>query len=64
MIVEINDGTLKIRKGEYVIYKVDYLLDHLAQEVALMETARQRQVSVFDESLAREIRRAISEGSE
>lgn len=64
MIVEINDGTLKIRKGEYVIYKVDYLLDHLAQEVALMETARQRQVSVFDEPLAREIRRAISEGSE
>ena len=57
MIVDIPDGALKIRQGEYVIYKVDYLLDHLAAEVALMENCRHKQVGVFDENLAREIRR-------
>ena len=33
-------GTLKARSGEYVIYKVDYLLDHLAREIYLLESGR------------------------
>lgn len=33
-------GTLKARSGEYVIYKVDYLLDHLASEIYLLEYGR------------------------
>lgn len=32
--------TLKARSGEYVIYKVDYLLDHLAREIYLLESGR------------------------
>lgn len=51
MNIDIKDGTKKIRMGEYVIYNVDYLLDHLAQEVAIMENARQRNVAVFDDAI-------------
>ena len=31
---------LKARHGEYVLYKVDFLLDNLAREVNIMESAR------------------------
>lgn len=38
---EYDDGKLlKKRYGEYVTYKVDYLLDHLAREIYLMQTVR------------------------
>lgn len=36
----VEEGTLKARHGEYVLYKVDYLLDNLAREVNIMESAR------------------------
>ena len=36
----IEAGTLKARHGDYVLYKVDFLLDHLAREVYIMEGAR------------------------
>ena len=37
----IEKGCLKARHGDYVLYKVDYLLDNLAREVNIMEGARQ-----------------------
>lgn len=64
MNIDIKDGTKKIRLGNYVVYDVDYLLDHLASEVSLMYSAKQRNVAVFDDALARAIRRDIAEGSE
>lgn len=36
----LTKGLLKARHGDYVVYKVDYLLDHLAREVFNMEGAR------------------------
>lgn len=36
----ITDKTLKARHGNYVLYKVDFLLDNLAREVNIMESAR------------------------
>ena len=36
----IDKGTLKARHGDYILFKVDYLLDHLAREVYIMECAR------------------------
>ena len=36
-------GTLKSRHGDYVIYKVDFLLDNLTREVYIMEGARRAQ---------------------
>lgn len=36
---EYKDGhTLKRMTGDYVTYKIDYLLDHLAREVYLLES--------------------------
>ena len=36
----IEAGILKARHGDYVLYKVDFLLDNLAREVYIMEDAR------------------------
>lgn len=36
----IEKGTLKARHGDYVLYKVDFLLDNLTREVYIMEGAR------------------------
>ena len=41
MNINVADGVLKAMKGDYVLYKVDYLLDHLAREVHLLEEYRQ-----------------------
>lgn len=41
MTINIADGVLKARKGDYVLYRIDYLLDHLAREVHLLEEYRQ-----------------------
>lgn len=36
----IDKGTLKARHGDYILYKVDYLLDNLTRECYIMEGAR------------------------
>lgn len=36
----IDKGLLKSRYGDYVLYKIDYLLDDLAREIYLLEGAR------------------------
>ena len=36
-----GEGLKKARRGNYVIYDVDFLLDNLAREVNIMESARQ-----------------------
>lgn len=36
----IDTGLLKARHSDYVLYKVDYLLDNLTREVYIMEDAR------------------------
>ena len=41
MNINVPDGVLKAMKWDYVLYKVDYLLDHLAREVHLLEEYRQ-----------------------
>lgn len=38
--VPVQDGILKARKGDYVTYRIDWLLDHLAQEISLLEGYR------------------------
>lgn len=37
---EFIPNCLKARHGEHVLYKVDFLLDNLAREVNIMESAR------------------------
>ena len=39
--ISLEDGLKKARRGNYVIYDVDFLLDNLAREVNKMESARQ-----------------------
>ena len=41
MRIDIPEKTLKFRKGNFVLYDINYLLDHLAQEVFLLEQYRQ-----------------------
>ena len=48
MTIEVSDKTLKKRTGRFVVYDVDYLLNHLAQEVALLYNSNNRKVSRFD----------------
>ena len=36
----IEKTALKARHGDYVLYKIDYLLDHLAREIYLLESAK------------------------
>lgn len=40
MTIEVADGTLKARKGDYVIYNVEYLLKNLTREVYMLEDYR------------------------
>lgn len=37
----ISDKTKKARFGKYVVYDVDFLLDHLADEVHLLMASRE-----------------------
>lgn len=39
--ISLEDGLKKARRGNYVIYDVDFLLDNLAREVNIMESTRQ-----------------------
>lgn len=38
--IEIPEKTLKYRRKNFVLYDIDYLLDHLSQEVHLLEEYR------------------------
>ena len=40
MKIEIPEKTLKYRKGNYVLYDINYLLDNLSQEVHILEEYR------------------------
>ena len=62
MKIEIPEGTLKFRKGKYVLYDIDYLLDHLSQEVHLLEEYRQNKGNKIDwEMLLSKIRELSAE---
>lgn len=40
-MIEVNDNIKKMRKGNIVVYDIDFLLDNLAREVYLLESYRQ-----------------------
>ena len=40
MTVELNDSIRKARKGNLVIYDIDYLLENLPREIYLLESYR------------------------
>ena len=62
MKIEIPEGTLKFRKGKYVLYDIDYLLDHLSQEVHILEEYRQNKGNKIDwEMLLSKIRELSAE---
>jgi hypothetical protein len=41
MQINITDGCLKYRTGNYVVYNIDYLLDHQNMELELLRKARE-----------------------
>lgn len=49
MTIELKDKCVKSRQGKYVVYDIDWLLDHLASEIALLWNAKQRDVMAFDQ---------------
>ena len=64
MRIDIPEKTLKFRKGNFVLYDIDYLLDHLAQEVHLLEEYRQnkkKHPQVDWESVLSEVRKLSAE---
>ena len=44
-----GEGLKKSRRGKYVIYDVDFLLDNLAREVNIMESARRMKAGKGEE---------------
>lgn len=61
---EIPKRTLKHRRDNFVLYDVDYLLDHLSMEVYLLETYRQnkkKHPQVDYESVLSEVRKLSAE---
>ena len=48
MRIDIPEKTLKFRKGNFVLYDIDYLLDHLSQEVHLLEQYRRSKHNKVD----------------
>lgn len=48
MIIEITDGTLKARTGDYVIYRVDYLLKNFDREREILESSQRLKTIPFD----------------
>jgi len=50
MNIEIPDGTVKARQGEYVIYRVDYLLKNFDMERDLLESSQRNKVKPFDKT--------------
>lgn len=63
MIIEIGDKTLKLRKGRYVVYDVNYLLSHLPQEIALLYSVSHlsNNISLNLENMEFEIKTYINE---
>lgn len=62
MRIDIPEKTLKFRKGNFVLYDIDYLLDHLSQEVHLLEQYRQRKAKKVEwEMLLNQIRELSAE---
>ena len=49
---ELDDAgrLLKKRSGDYVTYRVDWLLNHLAQEIYLMEAGRKWKETSHDDA--------------
>ena len=63
MKIECSDKAVKVRKANFVMYDIDYLLDHLAQEICLLETYRlnkQKCKQIDWETVLREVK-AINE---
>ena len=54
----IEKGTKKARYANYVIYDIDYLLDHLAQEVYLLESYRKAPKALTLEEFKKRIKEA------
>ena len=50
MTIRISNKCLKARKENFVIYDVDYLLSHLAGEIALLWESKQHKVNAFDKA--------------
>jgi hypothetical protein len=64
MRIDIPEKTLKFRKGNFVLYDIDYLLDHLSQEVHLLEEYRRSKKThpqVDWESVLSEVRKLSAE---
>ena len=61
MTIRISNKCLKARKENFVIYDVDYLLSHLAGEIALLWESRQHNVKQFDKA---ELEKMLHEGRE
>lgn len=62
MKIDIPEKTLKFRKGKYVLYDIDYLLDHLSQEVHLLEEYRRNKGKKVEwEMLLNQIRELSAE---
>lgn len=51
MTIEIADGTLKAVYGDYVIYKRDYLIKHLAREIYLLVSYERWKVRMKQEDI-------------
>lgn len=50
MNIEIPDGTVKARQGEYVVYRVDYLLKNFDRERELLESSHRNKIKPFDKT--------------
>ena len=62
MRIDIPEKTLKFRKGNFVLYDINYLLDHLAQEVHLLEEYRRNKGKKVEwEMLLNQIRELSAE---
>ena len=62
MRIDIPEKTLKFRKGNFVLYDIDYLLDHLSQEVHLLEEYRRNKGKKVEwEMLLNQIRELSTE---
>lgn len=61
MIIEIPDGTVKARQGEYVVYRVDYLLKNFDMERELLESCQKLKVKPFDRTEFEEELQAFKE---
>lgn len=59
MNIEISKGCLKKRQGKYVVYDVDFLLTHLASEVALLWDAKQFKVKPFNKQFLKDMKDVI-----